>query len=161
MISFFPSRKIETKCDLCNCTNCTQGDFNDCVLDKIDKINVDKLLPLDNNDVQPEMFTFIEENTYIAVTAKKRLWNCSMLSRLLKNVLLMRILLLFMDTYRKGVYCKGYYLEKISEKKLYIRYKQFKKMVYFYPNEVFSPCVPINEDLCLSLAEYQFLSDSI
>ena len=54
-----------------------------------------------------------------------------------------------------------YYLEKISEKKLYIHYKQLKKLVYFYPSEVFSPWVPINEDLCLSLAEYQFLSDSI
>ena len=58
-------------------------------------------------------------------------------------------------------YCKGYYLEKISEKKLYIRYKQLKNLVYFYPNEVFSPWVPINKELCLSLAEYQFLSDSI
>ena len=102
MISFFPSGKIETKRHLCNCTNCTQGEFNDCVLDDIDKINVDELLPLDSNDVQREMFTFIEENSYVAVYSREK--NCSTLSRLMKNVLLMRTPLVFMATlYRKGV----------------------------------------------------------
>ena len=58
-------------------------------------------------------------------------------------------------------YITGHYLEKVSEKKDKIYYKELAKLLYVCPAEIFCPGVPINQDrLFLTAQEYQ-LSDSI
>ena len=54
---------------------------------------------------------------------------------------------------------KGFHLEKIKEKGSYVKYKIMTKMVYFYRGEVFSPSVPIDENLSIPISVYLSLAE--
>ena len=58
-------------------------------------------------------------------------------------------------------FTKCQYLERVQEKKKYIFYKLIEKDVFIVPAEVMSPMVPMKEDLCFTILEYQWLSDMI
>ena len=166
MISFFPSGKISMKRHLCNCENCALDKFDECTVHTSisDNINVQELIELDeSDDMDPELFTFIEKDNYVAVYSQENSLELFYVIKVFDKCIADEDTTdIYSHVIQKGAqYCNGYYLEKISEKKQYIYYKQLKKAVYFYPNEVFSPWVPIDEDLCLPLGEYLFLANSI
>ena len=58
-------------------------------------------------------------------------------------------------------YLKCNYLEKKSEKKGSIFYKMLGKTVYVLPAQVLYPFVSLKDDLSMSAADYQWLTDSI
>ena len=58
-------------------------------------------------------------------------------------------------------YIKCQYLERICEKKRNEPYKIWPDIVLVFPAEVMSPMVPLNDDLLLCIAEYQWLCDMI
>ena len=51
--------------------------------------------------------------------------------------------------------------EKKSEKKGRIIYKMLKKFVFVLPAQVVNPFVTLSDDLSMSAADYQWLTDSI
>ena len=53
------------------------------------------------------------------------------------------------------------YLEKIKEKRGHMYYKPLKDSIYVLPAQVLSPFVALDENLPMTAAEYQWLSDSI
>ena len=56
--------------------------------------------------------------------------------------------------------CK--YYDKISEKSRKVQYcLLLNKFVYVHPAQVLSPCVSLNTDCFMSIADYQWLCDSI
>ena len=59
----------------------------------------------------------------------------------------------------KYLICK--YLEKKAKKKGQIIYKMLNKSVYVLPAEVVYPFVTLSDDLSMSAADYQWLTDSI
>ena len=59
-------------------------------------------------------------------------------------------------------YITAHYLEKVTEKRGQIVYKLLDtKQVFILSQQLFFPCVPIQEDLTLAIQDYQFLCDCI
>ena len=58
-------------------------------------------------------------------------------------------------------FIKSQYLERVQEKKKHIFYKLIEKDVFIVPAEVMYPMVPMKKDLCLTISDYQWLSDMI
>ena len=58
-------------------------------------------------------------------------------------------------------YLKCNYLEKKSEKKGNIFYKKLEKTVYVLPAQVLYPFVSLKDDFSMSVADCQWLTDSI
>ena len=62
---------------------------------------------------------------------------------------------------RKGdVYFEANYLERVTEAKKCVAYKQINKTVYIHPREVFFPAVSVDEELKITGTEYQFVADA-
>ena len=57
----------------------------------------------------------------------------------------------------KYIVCK--YLENLKEKHRHIYYKSLTKTVYVLPAQVLCPLVMLDENLSMSAADYQWLSD--
>ena len=57
----------------------------------------------------------------------------------------------------KYIVCK--YLENLKEKRGHIYYKSLAKTVYVLPAQVPCPLVMLDENLSMSAADYQWLSD--
>ena len=53
------------------------------------------------------------------------------------------------------------YLEKADEKKQSVFHKLMPKIVFVLPTQVMSLMVPLGKNLSLSVAEYQWMADSI
>ena len=53
------------------------------------------------------------------------------------------------------------YLEKVSERRAYIKYKLLPKVVFVLPSQVMNPIVEMNANLQISIEEYQWLLDSV
>ena len=60
-----------------------------------------------------------------------------------------------------SMYPKCNYLETKSDKKGNVFYKMLKKIVYVLPAQVVNPFVSLNDDLPMSAADFQWLTDSI
>ena len=118
----------------------------------------------ETDDVESEMFTFIESNSFVALySASISLELFYILKVTEKDVAEDDIIDIYGHIIQKGSnYIKGFYLEKIDEKKGKFYYKQLKKTVYVYPHEVFCPFVALDKDgLFLTALDYQFLADSL
>ena len=62
---------------------------------------------------------------------------------------------------KRLVYFKCMYLEKIDEKKMYVRYKLIPGEVFVLSEQVFCPLVNMQPNLTLHVSDYQFLCDMI
>ena len=112
---------------------------DDLVNDKLDLLYE----PLD-----PEMFTFLIEGSYIALySAPKSLELLCLLKVVRKTVADNDKIGIYGHSIQNGSeYIEGYYLEKATETKGKVFYKQLNKLVYVYPGEIFCPAVPIIKD---------------
>ena len=123
---------------------------------------VDYLDETDNTE--SEMFTFIEEDSFIGVySSSKSLELFYILKVIEKAIAEDDIIDIYGHLIQKGAqYIKGFYLEKVDERKNNVFYKQLNKTVYVYPAEIFCPAVPIDKNgLYISVLEYIFLADSL
>ena len=69
------------------------------------------------------------------------------LTSISKQVLRLYLIDIYGHTVQKGSeYITRHYLEKVSEKKDRIYYKELAKTVYVYPVEIFCPSVPISQE---------------
>ena len=57
------------------------------------------------------------------------------------------------------ILCK--YYEKIWGKSRKVNYRLLKQFVYVHPAKVLSPCVLLDKNCSMSIADYQWLCDSI
>ena len=152
---------------MCSCRSCKWGQFDKCatqfnVVNEVSDNELDLLDETEDND--PAMYTFVEENSYVALySSSKSLELFYLLKVIGKSVATEDMIDLYGHLINKGSeYIHGHYLEKIGEKKSKVLYKELKKIVYIYPSEIFCPSVPIDKTgLFLTAHEYQFLSDSI
>ena len=168
MISLFPNEEWQIKRHLCNCKFCVVGEFRMCQKDGEEGIiegETDYLSLLDETDaIESDMFTFIETDSYVALCSTPDSLELFYILKVNeKDVANDDKIDIYGHVIQKGAhYIKGFYLEKLDEKKGKIFYKQHTKIVYVYPAEVFCPSVAIHEiGLYLTASEYQFLADSV
>ena len=161
MISFFPEGQILSKRHLCSCDHCIIGKFNQCGEDDVDMINNDEIVHLDDtDDAEPDTFTMVDVNSFIAMCSLPNAIEPFYVMKIIeKTVAEDDMVDIYGHTIQKGSkYLKGYYLEKIDQKRDKIVYKQLKKVVYIYPWEIFCS-VDIDTDLRMDIADYINVSD--
>ena len=163
MISIFPDGKISLKRHLCSCVHCIVGEFELCGTEDLDVINSKELVQIDDNDnAEPEMYTFVEVNSFVALyspaTSFEPFYVVKVISKSTANDDMIDI---YGHTIQKGSkFLKGFYLEKIEQKKDNIIYEQLKNIVYIYPWEIFIPAVTIDTNLTMGIDDYLFLCNS-
>ena len=164
MLSFFPNGTTQIKSDLCNCSHCSIGEFNQC--SKVEfAADREEVLELDETEeIESEVFEFIESNSFVALysTTKsfEQFYICHVTEKLIAENELIDI---YGHKIQKGSkFLKAFYLEKTKEKRDKVFYKKLNKEVFIYSYEVFCPAVPIEPiDMSLSITEYRFHSDSV
>ena len=165
MISLFLNNEWQISRHLCHCKFCMVGEFKMCLKDiDYDTLEDETDMLDETDDVESEMFTFIESNSFVALySASNSLELFYILKVTEKDVAEDDIIDIYGHIIQEGSnYIKGFYLEKIDEKKGKFYYKQLKKTVYVYPHEVFCPFVALDKDgLFLTALDYQFLADSL
>ena len=151
MISLFPDGSWQIKRHLCSCDPCKHGEFSKCVGELSDHSIPDEIIDdnidlLDeNDDMDPEMYTFIEENSYIALYSAPNSLELFYIVKVVKKTIAVDDIDIYGHTVPNGSeYIEGHYLEKINEKKDKIYYKELKKLelkklVYVYPTKIFLP----------------------
>ena len=161
----FPNGTWKISWNMCSYC-CKQGWFDECV-GKLGDHAVDDDLMNDEPDLldeqlDPEMFTFIIEGSYIALhSAPKSLELFYLLKVVRKTVADNDKIDIYGHTKQNGLEYIGYYLEKVKETKRKAFYKQLNKLVYVYPGEIFCLAVPVIKDgLHMTVQEYQFSYDS-
>ena len=117
----------------------------------------------DTDDLVPESFSLISENSYVAVFSSENSFELFYIIKVIdKCVALEDEFDIYGHVIQSGSeYCKGYYLEKVIERGEYVQYKIMKKLVYFYAREVFSPSVPVGDNLTLSISVHLSLAELI
>ena len=121
-----------------------------------DKEIIDDDLDLLDEEYNREMYTYVfVENSYVALYSVPELFY--LLKVLEKDVADDVIIDIYGHTVQKGSeYITRHYLEKVSEKKDRIYYKELAKTVYVYLVELFCPSVPISQDHFFLLFELSF-----
>ena len=109
------------------------------------------------------MFAFIEEGGYVAVYSTRTSHELFYVLKVIEKCVAQQDEIdIYGHLIQNGAqYIKGYYLEKLSDRKGKVAYKQLNKIVYFYPSKCFCPAVFLDKDLCMPLGDYQFLADTI
>ena len=176
MIAFFPDGTYSTKRHLCSCDSCLSGLFDKCNGDlsirdeqSNDTVEDTELNALDET-VDPEMFTFVDVNSFIALYSDSKSFELFYLLRVTYKGIATEDMI---DIYGHRIqevsyYVEGIYLEKIDGKRSMrdkVYYKELKKKVYVNPYEIFCPVVLINQEdslyLTLAIEDYQFLAHSL
>ena len=174
MIALFPDGTWQIKRHMCSCEACKWGLFNECTADSTqvimeadtnDVVDADGVDSLDEIDgVEPEMFTFIEDSTFVAMYSSSKSLELFYLFNVVgKDIADTDKIDIYGHSIQHGAeYIHGYYMEKINEKKGKVFYKQLKKVAHVYPYKIFCPSVSMDKDgLFLTAEEYQFLADAI
>ena len=184
---FYQLSCIQAHCSNVDCkttnpfseTDLKQGDisFNQYVVDtytytdRVDEFEeeiareIDELDEIEN--MSDEKYNIIEPGSHVALFSASNSFELFIVCKITdKSIAEDDLKDFYGHVIRKGdKFLTGVYLEKkdVSKKKAgRIYYKKHKKEVYLYPEEVFSFAVSINEnDLSMSMSDYQFLSDSI
>ena len=125
MISLFPDGSWQTKRHICSCCSCKRGKFIECdgELSEHNTPNeesIDNDLDLLTETDDPEMYTFVEEKSYVALySAPKSLELFLCTKSMEKTVANDDIIDIYGHTIQKGPkFIQGYYLEKVDEKKV-------------------------------------------
>ena len=170
MMALFPDGTWKISRQICICYCCKQGQFDECVGELGDHAADDGLvndkLDLLDEPLDPEMFIFIIEGSYVALySAPKSLELFYLLKVVRKTVADNDKIDIYGHTIRNGseyTRLEGYYLEKSKETKGKVFYKQLNKLVYIYPGEILFLAVPIIKDgLYMTVQKNQFLCDSV
>ena len=190
MISFFPNGEIQKKRHICSCKQCVVGNFIDCshepgteilatskaVHDESDyESESDSNSDYDDNDsdtedimkeqvIRAECVTDATvQNSHIALFSPPESFELFYLCYVLKlSIAEEEIADKYNHIISKGnTYITCQYLKKIKEKRGRVYYKHLKDSIYVLPAQVLSPFVALDDNLSITAAEYQWLSDSI
>ena len=148
------------------------GEFNKCLIssDNSDSdINPEihpEIQDLDEGDNSDERYELVNVNSYVALLSAHNSMELFHICEIQEKSIATDDLVDFYGhiIQKEAKFLTGVYLEKKDAHRWSNRiyYKKHKKDVYIYPAEVFVPNVSIDDnELSMSLAEYQFLSDSI
>ena len=180
MISFLPNGTVVGKENLCSCDDCLIGIFHKCQIEKgkIYKRNNDADDSSDeyeddegNSDDEYEdneipkssILDDVEKGTYIAIyshsNASELFYICKALDKATVSTSCVY------DDWKYPVneglkYVPCHYLEKQlpTKKRTSMQYKLLDKKTVL-AEQIFYPCVPINDDLSLPIGDYQLLGD--
>lgn len=188
MIAFFPNGSIQTKINICSCAECIKGEFincshesgkiiytNDCSDDEdsddtdyeeceTEDCCYDESVVTEENEIRAEcVIDAVNPGSFIALYASPQSFEIFYLCHVVDITVATETM---SDDYghiiEKGVkYLICNYLEKKSERKGRINYKMLKKFVFVLPAQVVYPFVTLGDDLSMSAADYQWLTDSI
>ena len=187
MISFFPDGSIQAKVNICSCPECLKGKFVKCLFeagkvyftacsdDECSDLNSNE--EIENDGLFCENENVTEENeiradcvvdvvqpcSYVALYAPPEAFEMFYLCYVIESGIASEYMC---DDYNHVIeegmkYLKCNYLEKKSEKKGNIFYKKLEKTVYVLPAQVLYPFVSLKDDFSMSVADYQWLTDSI
>ena len=186
MIAFNADGTIQKKVNLCSCEMCLTGDFLRCPIEAGVKISYGNMESEDEDscDEDPEgeseaedddvefeelelraecVFDVIEVGSYVALFSAKSSFELFYICKVIAfGTAENDIYDSFNHAVLKGTrFIECNYLEKIKEKKSNVYYKIIPKTVLVHPSQVMAPAVNVQEDLSLTMQEYQWLADCI
>ena len=182
MISYFPDGSIQTK-HLCSCAECVVGKFIYCLSnpgtqtfsgDSLDDSDSGsdteecdtKKLYNEISRIEQELWhecitDIVVLNSFIALFSPPESFElcylCHAFSVETASEMVINQYNHIIQQGEKYIVCK--YLENLKEKRGHIYYKSLAKIVYVLPAQVLCPLVMLDENLSMSAADYQWLSD--
>ena len=171
IISLFPDGTFQLRRRLCNCSSCLMGQFNECLLEIGEDVNIgifdfddieEEVNELDETDnaVLGDSFGFAEAGNYIALYSSNSFELFYLFYVTMKEVAIESKTDIYGHIVQEGeCYLEGYYLEKVRETNQRVFYKKLKKSAYVHPQAMFCPNVSLNEELmCMEKIDYVTLS---
>ena len=165
MFAHFPDGSIQIKenfCTCCSCLNVVVWILYDAESKKDTTENADNLI----NSNFKENVLHCDILFHLLTPGGVNPSKCKRATFLRKFIDVCHANSSFTDYYNhfvaKGTkFIECYYLEKVSEKKGFIKYRQLDRDVFVLPLQIWCPAVSLKEDFTLSSNEYQFISDML
>ena len=182
MISYFPDGQVQGKVNMCSCDSCLKGKFTYCTVEMGTVIQHSD----DGSDYDSDYAEYENEDHSEELLAESIVRGDSVLDAIAVG----NIIALLTDNFDPFYLCKVFdfgvattelgdrkkdnfvsegeqyiacqYLDIDKKKKTKgkVHYKLLDNIVYINPATVFVPCVTIDQDMTLSVEEFQWLCDS-